>query len=362
MRENTIYYSQCWEDPLIVLEALSICSDDRVLSVTSGGENSLAILIAGASYLVSIDSNPAQNYLLELKYKESQILTYDEYLEFLGIRDSKRRIYFFANIKSELSEQAQRWWLDHEDFISSGIIHCGRFDKYVRFFARYIIPLIHRKQTIRDFLGIKNIKDQWKFYNNIWNSGFWKCMFDFATRSQLLRRSRHNEMFLQTEKISTTKEYVRRLEKNIASVLISRNYFMHYSLQGNYLLCLPFYLQEKNYKKLQKIHIKNDSTLLYVSQDLLSYLQMTKNDTFTKFNLSDIFEALSLEENNKIWDEIVRTAKSGAKIIYWNNLVERTYPQYLSRYIKSDKVFQDKLRKKDRVYFYNKVYVHTIIK
>jgi len=362
MHEDTIYYSQCWEDPFVVLKALSIDSDDRVLSITSGGDNSLAILSVGASRVVSIDINPAQNYLLELKYKATRTLSYNEYLEFLGIRDSERRIYFFEKIKPELSKKAQVWWSDHKDMISAGIIHCGRFDKYVRFFARYIIPLIHRRQTTQDFLATKNIENQWKFYNEIWNSSLWKFMFVFATKRQLLIRARHSEMFAQADNIPTSGEYVRRLEKNIASVPIRDNYFMHYSLQGNYLSYLPYYSQEDNYKKLRDICTKDNSRLVCVSENLLTYLRTISDNTLTKFNLSDIFEALSLEENNKIWEEIVRTAKSGARVVYWNNLIKRTYPEYLSKYIKPNEILQDKLRKQDRVYFYDKVYAHTIIK
>lgn len=362
MHEDVVYYSQCWEDPLVVLGALSINSDDKVLSITSGGDNSLAILGAGASRVISIDINPAQNYLLELKYRATWVLSYDEYLEFLGIRDLKNRMYFFGKIRPELSRQTRDWWSNHKELIQSGIIHCGRFDKYVRFFARHVIPLIHRKQITQKFLATENIEDQRKFYNEIWNSRLWKFMFGFATKKQSLTRARHSGMFAQVDNITTSMEYVRRLEKNIASVPIRDNYFMHYSLNGNYLSCLPFYAQEGNYKKLRKTYVNDNSRLVCVSENILTYLRTVSDNTLTKFNLSDIFEALSLEENNKIWDEIIRTAKSEARVVYWNNLVKRTYPEYLSKHIKSDEILQDELRKQDRVYFYDKVYTHTIIK
>jgi len=362
MHEDVIYYSQCWEDPLVVLGALSINSYDKVLSITSGGDNSLAILDAGASRVTSIDINPTQNYLLELKYKATRALSYDEYLEFLGIRDSDRRIYFFEKIRPELSRQTGDWWSDHKELILVGIIHCGRFDKYVRFFARHVIPFIHRRRTIQNFLATVSLKDQWRFYSEVWNSRLWKFMFGFATKKQSLMRARHGGMFAQADNTPTSGEYVRRLEKNVAYVPIRDNYFMHYSLNGNYLSCLPFYAQEGNYKKLREICVKDNSRLVCVSENLLAYLRTISDNTITKFNLSDIFEALSLEENSKIWDEIVRTAKSGARVVYWNNLVKRTYPEYLSKHIKSDEILQNELRKQDRVYFYDKVYTHTIIK
>ena len=84
--------------------------------------------------------------------------------------------------------------------------------------------------------------------------------------------------------------------------------------------------------------------------------------TFSKFNLSDIFESLSLPDNDTLWDEIVRTAKNGAVIAYWTNLVQRSYPAHLSSKLKVDDEQIDKLRAKDRVFFYDNFHSYTILK
>ena len=213
MHENTIYYSQCWEDPRVLLKALAIKSDDLVLSVTSGGDNALAILCEGASKVVSIDINPAQNFLLELKYKSSLALSYKEYLEFMGVRNSKSRIDLYRMIEPMLSEQAKRYWSNHIEFISTGIIHCGKFDKYIRFFARRIISLIHSKSVVQKFLSSETADEQWKYYNEVWNSRLWRFVLGIATKRQFLMKARHRDMFAQAGKVSTSEEYLRRLEK-----------------------------------------------------------------------------------------------------------------------------------------------------
>jgi Protein of unknown function (DUF3419) len=48
-------------------QALKICDQDVVLTLTSGGCNALNLLLHGASHVVSVDCNPAQSALLELK-------------------------------------------------------------------------------------------------------------------------------------------------------------------------------------------------------------------------------------------------------------------------------------------------------
>ncbi len=46
---------------------LKINKDDTVLTLTSGGCNGLNLLLHGAGHVVSVDCNPAQSALLELK-------------------------------------------------------------------------------------------------------------------------------------------------------------------------------------------------------------------------------------------------------------------------------------------------------
>ena len=48
-------------------EALSIQADDKVLCITASGDRPLNLLMNECREIVSIDANPVQNYLLELK-------------------------------------------------------------------------------------------------------------------------------------------------------------------------------------------------------------------------------------------------------------------------------------------------------
>ena len=48
-------------------QVLKINNRDEVLTLTSGGCNSLNLLLHGAGHVVSVDCNPAQSALLELK-------------------------------------------------------------------------------------------------------------------------------------------------------------------------------------------------------------------------------------------------------------------------------------------------------
>lgn len=359
MNKERINYSQCWEDPQILIEALSIRPDDTVLSITSGGDNTAALLLASSQKVVSIDLNPTQNYLLELKIAAAKNLNYDEYLEFLGVTKSKDRTQFFEKVRPFLSHGTNAWWSEHKDLLDIGVANCGRFERFTAWFARYILPFVHSKRTITKFLSVESLEEQRNFYRNRWDSKRWRFVFGLASNRFMLKRfARQRGMFNYTKGQTVADVYHKRLERHLNSVFIKGNFFLHYSLTGKYGVDLPPYLKKDGY-----LYLKNSDTALTIeTADLLSYLKASSDNTFSKFNLSDIFEALSPTENNLLWQEVVRTAKNGAIVAYWNNLVKRSYPDQLAGNIQTDEKRVAKLQAKDRVFFYDSFHTHTIIK
>ena len=81
--KHIIKYSQCWEDTDVLVSALILEQDDVILSITSGGDNSLALSSFSRKRLISIDMNIHQNYLLELKLLSIKELEYNEVIKFL---------------------------------------------------------------------------------------------------------------------------------------------------------------------------------------------------------------------------------------------------------------------------------------
>jgi S-adenosylmethionine-diacylglycerol 3-amino-3-carboxypropyl transferase len=359
MTKQIINYSQCWEDPVVLNEALSINSQDIILSITSGGDNTLALLLKTPKKVISIDLNPLQKYLIELKISAIRALNYGELLDFLIFGKSSRKEELFIKVNKYLSVEAASWWNRNRSLIKQGVIYIGRFERFLKFFRCYILPLIHSKKITEDFLNTSSIQIQRDFYKNTWNSKRWRLFFKIITSRFILRSfARQQGMFTYTEPGAIAKEYLKRLDWNFNAILLKSNYFMNYCLLGRYGQSLPPYLEEKNYIFLKE----NFSSLSMITDDLLSYLKSMPDDSFSKFNLSDVFESLSPEQNNILWKEIVRTAKNEARVVYWNNLVYRTFPQDLSANIKNEDQLANQLHLKDRVFFYGDFKVNRITK
>ncbi len=170
-----VRYANCWEDADILVEALQPEPGKRMLSIASSGDNSLALLAAGAE-VVAADLNLAQLACLELRCAAFRHLDHDELLAFLGVRESDRRLQTYDRLQHDLSASAKRFWSDHARDVSSGIIHRGKFEAYFRTFRTCVLPLIHSRKTVARLLESKPEVDRIAFWNKSWNNWRWRML------------------------------------------------------------------------------------------------------------------------------------------------------------------------------------------
>ena len=353
-----INYSQCWEDAELLKRALQINTDDVVMSITSGGDNSLALLLESPKKLFFVDKNPVQNYLAELKLTALKMLTHKQYLEFLGVHESKSRLKYFEQVSSQLSHSAASWFTQNSEVIEKGIIHEGKFEKYLNKFRKTLLPLVHSRNVVSRFINQNNLQDQIFFYENTWNTWRWRTFFGLASNAFLLKKFARQ---VGTRKPSEFEDhgYFRRLEHLILRSYLKNNYYMYYSLVGEYGASCPEYLLESSHKAFQS---QPQSPSEFCSKDVQSFLRNIADNTLTKFNLSDSFEFLTPYEALCIWKEIVRTAGAGAIVVYWCNRLEHVPPKELEQNLRREKELEMEFVKEDKLYFYRSFHVYTITK
>ena len=110
----TFLYTMSWEDPRADEDFLRIGPGSQVLTLTSGGDNSLTALLSGAARVVSIDINPAQSALLELKaaaVRASHALSYEDVWRLFGEgkHEAAPQIYE-RSLAPLLSQSARNFW------------------------------------------------------------------------------------------------------------------------------------------------------------------------------------------------------------------------------------------------------------
>lgn len=351
-----IAYSQCWEDASIVLNALQINDKDIVLSISSGGCNTIAIAEEKPSLIFAIDSNQSQNYLLELKLAAIQNLNKKNTLALLGYRNCSNRYEIFSSLIPVLSKQCRDFWMENKDFIEKGVVHCGKFEKYIQLFRKCVLPIVFKKDTIRKLVIPKNKTEQEKFYIEKWDSFRWRLIFKiFFSRAVMSGRGRNKQMFAHSKNISIASIYYNRVKKALMKGVIYNNFYLNYILFKDFEE-LPLYLEcsDKGCNSIESIKISN--------HDILSFLKSMPENSISKFNLSDIFEPLTQDVMNEIINEIYRVAKPNARLIFWNNLVHRDINKDKLSFFERDTKLEDELIKQDKIFLYECFYIYRIKK
>lgn len=348
-----INYSQSWEDPAVLREALRIGSVDTVLSVTSGGDNTLALLLDSPAHIVSIDSNASQTDLLRLKIVALRSLSYEELLTFLGYRHASAAAR--AIMAAQLSPGAASSELAKA--ISGGIAHGGKFERFLLRFSSVVLPLIHSRSEVRAFCDSTSLDIQQEIFQKRWNTLRWRIAFRLVAAKAVLRAfARQSGMFTYVRERNVAVTYRARFEQNFMTIPLRDNHFMRYLLLGKDCGTVPDCFKDEAIALIRARSGRVDA----VTGDILEHLRSVAPQSYSRYNLSDVFEALSEVRRVELWREIVRTSKDGARVAFWENLAPVSVPQHLRESVIEDCKLGGALRVKDRAPFYGAFRIFTI--
>ena len=361
---SLIRYSQCWEDTEILLESLDISEKDICFGILSAGDNVFSMLAKNPEKIVALDISFPQIALAKLKKEVFKSFSYEEMLKFMGIKSSSERIGMYEKIRSNLEESVKNYWDFNKEAIENGIIHIGKFEKFFKIFRKRILPFVHNKKRIGKLLEKKSRQERIEYYNSHWNNFRWKLMFKlFFSRYVVGKLGRDKEFFRYAEK-NISKEMKERSRYALCELDSYENPYIYYIMTGNYRLdCLPYFLREENFENIKK----NLHKLEIVQNSVEEYLDGI-DFKINKFNLSDIFEYMSLENYRRLMKKIYNNADNNAILAYWNLIVERNSSKLESVEENIKNNFQrleeldKRLHEKDKTFFYTDFVVEKVIK
>jgi S-adenosylmethionine-diacylglycerol 3-amino-3-carboxypropyl transferase len=169
---------------------------------------------------------------------------------------------------------------------------------------------------------------------------------------------RSPEMFRYSVKESISDHYLSKTFKAFTSEILFDNSYIEYILYGTYNRSFPYYLRPAAIGKLKS---KTNPVEIRTGH-ILDVLREKPENSFSKYNLSDVFEPLQEKETDLIFHEIMRTGRKDARIIFWNNLVKRDINKELATYFLREEKLEKQLREKEKVFFYADLNIYTLIK
>ncbi|MEM8961338.1 MAG: DUF3419 family protein [Acidobacteriota bacterium] len=353
---DLVRYANCWEDADILCAALRPERGGRFLSIASGGDNSFALLAAGADEVVAADLNAAQLAVVELKMAAIRRLERDDTLAFLGISRSGHRLSTYRNLAADLSPSARAYWDAHPELIESGVIHQGKFERYFGLFRRWVLPLVHGQRTVRSLMTERDVDGRRVFHDRQWDTWRWRQVFHlFFSRFVMGRLGRDPELFRYVDgRVST--RILARARHALRELPAHDNPYLEYILTGTFTTNLPRYLEPEPYAVLRE---RLDRLILVHAPIDQAGKRYAGARGFDGFNLSDIFEYLDLATCERLYRDLLEVSRTGARFAYWNMLAPRACPENLLDHV-DPLPLGDRLFARDRAFFYSAFRVEEV--
>ena len=346
-------YASVWEDADVLCEALRpVACDGRILSVASAGDNALALLTLDPAAVVAADLSSPQLAALELRVVAFRRLERDRLLGFLGTRPAQDRATTYRGLRPELSPPAQHFWDLNPDAIRIGPIHAGKFERYFNGFRRFVLPLIHSRREVTELLRAVERPERHRFYDEVWDTRRWRTLFRiFFGRAVMGAMGRDPEFFAHVEG-SVGDRILERTRYALTALDTASNPYLTYILTGNWgEHALPRYLRAEYHDAIRS------------RLDRLSWqhaaIQHVPGD-FDGFNLSDVFEYMSLAEHAATYAALVGRARPGSRLVYWNMLAPRGIPDALKGRVMPHDALAAELHARAHAWFYSALHIDEV--
>lgn len=349
-----IRYAQCWEDAEVLLAALEPGPGKRCLSIASAGDNTLALLSRNPESVLALDLSPEQLACLELRVAAYRVLQHKELLALIGSVESVSRPQLYQACRKHLSSDVLAFWNERPNLIAAGIGSVGKFEHYFRLFRKYVLPLVHSSDHIRELLHPKSGEERRAFYDSRWNNLRWRIMFHlFFSRSAMGMLGRDPEFFRYVEG-SVSERILERAKYALIELDPAANPYIQWILTGCHNGVLPAALREENFEPIRR----NLDRLQWRCGALEESLN--GDQKFDCFNLSDIFEYMSPSSYEQLLRLIVSSASPGARIAYWNMLAPRHRPESMAATLRPLTDLSAQLFARDQAFFYSAVVVEEV--
>jgi S-adenosylmethionine-diacylglycerol 3-amino-3-carboxypropyl transferase len=342
-----LMFCQSWEDPECDRQAIDPRPGDTIVTITSGGDNTLGWLLHDPARVIAIDLNPSQSLLVSLKIAAFRHLSHGEVLELFGIRSGGRATAIYHSIRGVLDDPTRRYWDGHRDWIRSGLLTCGGFERYFALLRRVLDYVIGRRQIERLFdLSFDQQRD---YYHRHWNNRRWRAVLRVGCSRWMLGRRLDPSWFRQGGPGALGRHFTKLAEHVLTELPVRSNYFLSQILLGRYVdeTEVPACLLPQHF---ETIRARLDRVEL-VTADIADGLAALPSNSIDGFALSNVFEYSPATVFDRARGEMLRVARAGARMSLRNLLASRRLAG--SPGFEVDARLGERLRAADRGFIYS---------
>lgn len=346
---HRLSYSLGNEDWKTEEKALCIRPEDSVLAITASGDRPLNLLHSDCHKIVSIDANPFQTALCDLKKAAIGALDYDLYLSFIGLKPCNTRKEILSKIEHTMPEESVKLWRRHSGKIENGILYQGWLERCCKI-ASSLIRICNKKK-IDPLFSFDTLEEQRSYVEHSWNGDVWRKILTYALNPLVTRFFFSDPglyAYLGPHMRASTYLY-NRIEESLKRIPIRENIILSLVFQGKIFEdAYSPYLQKESF-----LTIKNRlSKLTCTTKDALSFLQNAPSKSFDCYSLSDIASYMSKTAFEHLLAEMIRTARPKARFCIREFMSSHTIPTPLSSHFTRNYALEQELEAQDRCFIY----------
>jgi S-adenosylmethionine-diacylglycerol 3-amino-3-carboxypropyl transferase len=325
---SNLVYPQIWEDPAVDLEALALDGSSRIITIASGGCNVLSYLAAAPEHITAVDINAAHVALNRLKLAAlAHLPDYEAFYRFFGEADKKANIRAFKqHILPHLDTRTAAYWHGRH-----GLRRRRRIGHFARNFYRagllggfigasHLVARLHGVNP-RRFLQAETLDEQRRIFDH-------ELAPLFSRRTVRWLVNRPASLYGLGIPPAQYKALAGDMEGGMAEVLrqrlgrlacdfpLAENYFAWQAFGRRYAPsgrgALPPYLDRANFAAMRE----NASRVSIHHVSLTDHLAGSPAGSYDRYVLLDAQDWMGDADLTRLWSEITRTARPGARVIF----------------------------------------------
>lgn len=368
-----LVYPQIWEDPVVDMEALEIGPGHHVVTIASGGCNALSYLRADPAKITAVDLNAAHIALNRLKSLAAQQLgSHADFFRFFGEANHRDNLAIYRDrLRPHLDVASRRYW--------DGRDHFGR--RRINGFARGF----YRKGLLGNFIGLVHVLGrlgggQLSRLAEAETQAEQIALFDRHIgplfRRKAMRFLCSNPMALFGLGIPPAQYRALAGDRHMADVLCERtrklacdfpladNYFAQQAFGRAYRSAepgsVPPYLEQASFAWLGERSTRLDIR----HQNFIEFLASQNAGSVDRYVLLDAQDWMTDQQLNRLWSEIDRTAKPGARVLFRTAAEETLLPGRIADELLAawdyDTALSQALTRKDRSAIYGAMHLYRL--
>ncbi|MBN2760226.1 MAG: BtaA family protein [Rhodobacteraceae bacterium] len=311
-----LVYAQIWEDPVADLEAMDLHAGADMICIASGGCNVMSYLTADPASITAVDLSPAHIALLHLKIAAAQHLSETEFHDLFVRADRPGNPALIARLLPHLDPKTRAYWTGRKAYFARGFYRQGLLGRFIG--AVHVVAKLARVD-FQPLLDAPDMAAQRAFYDTKIAPLFDKKLVQVLARQRAslfglgIPPAQYDKLANDGAVIDVLRERVRRL---VCDFPARDNYFLWQAVNRGYQdapgASVPPYLEPRHFGKIAA----RVDRVVPLNLSLTDHLATRDAGTLDAYVLLDAQDWMIDAQLTALWDEISRTARPGARVLF----------------------------------------------